>query len=81
MDRQTFDREAALNRKAYEALREQIRREHAGKYVAFAQGRVIAVASTYDEAEKIVDGLRPKPEYCLIFPAELEPSFDLAYDL
>ena len=81
MDRQTFDREADLNRCAYESLREPIRRDYAGKYVALAQGRVVAVAPTFDEARAIVESLRPVPEYYLVFPAEMEPDFGLAYDL
>jgi hypothetical protein len=34
MDAGTYERAAALNRQAYHNLREQVRREHAGRYVA-----------------------------------------------
>ena len=37
MDIATFTEESTLNRQAFERLRTQIRRDHAGKYVAFAQ--------------------------------------------
>ena len=35
-----FEEQMACNRKAYEALRDQIRREYAGQYVALAYGRL-----------------------------------------
>ncbi len=81
MDRATFDGEALRHRRIYESSREEIKRKHAGKYVALGQGCVLASAPTYDEAQRIVEGLQPVPEYYLIFPAEMEPSFELAYDL
>lgn len=81
MDRATFDREAAMNRQAYEGLREQIRKDYNGQYVALARGKVVAVAGSFDEARDLVERLQPVPEYYLVFPAELEPSFELAYDL
>ena len=76
MDPETFDREQALNRSAYESLREQIRRDHAGRYVALGQGRVLAVADTYDRALAAVRQLRPAPDFFLVFPAEDEPAFE-----
>lgn len=79
MDRQTFERESAIHRPLYESLREQIQ-QHAGRYVVLANGQLI-VAATYDEARDIIESFRPIPEYYLIFPAEMEPDFDLAYDL
>jgi len=77
----TFTKESTLNRKAYEQLREHIRREYAGKYVALAHGKVVAAASTFDEARVLVERLESVPEYYLVFPAEVEPDFDLVYDL
>jgi hypothetical protein len=81
MDMATFQRESALNRQAYERLREHIRQEYAGKYVALARGKVFGAADTYDAACALVDSLDEVPEYYLVFPAEVEPSFDLVYDL
>ncbi len=80
MDLATFERESALHRKVYEGLRDQIRREHAGQYVALAQGRLVTVAPTFDEARAAVLRLQPTPEYYLVFPAEMEPPFHLVYD-
>jgi hypothetical protein len=76
MDAAVFERETARNRRAYEALREQIRREYAGLYVALGEGRVLAVAPSYDEAMAAVQRLQPVPEYFLVFPADDEPIFE-----
>jgi hypothetical protein len=76
MDAATFERETAFNRQAYEAMREQVRREHAGRYVALGQGRILASAATYDEAMAAVQQLRPVPEFYLVFPADEEPPFE-----
>lgn len=80
MDMATFAKESALNRQAYEQLREQIRREYAGQYVALAHGRVVCTASTFDAARSLVERFEIVPEY-LVFPAEVEPDFGLIYDL
>jgi len=81
VDAATFARESALNRQAYEAVRERIRRDHAGHYVALAGGRVVGAATTFDAARALVSQLEPAPEYYLVFPAEVEPDFGLVYDL
>jgi len=81
MDLATFERESALHRKVYEGLREQIRRDYAGQYVALAQGRLVAVAPTFDEAQAAVLRLEPVPEYYLVFPAEGDRLFQLIYDI
>src|SRR5437870_4083301 len=81
MDRATFDRETAVHRKLYEALRDQIKGDHAGKYIALAGGRFIAATSTYAEARAAVGRLGPVPEYHLIFPAGEEPAFRPGYDV
>ena len=79
MDQAMFEREVSINRKAYEALRDQIRREHAGQYVALGQGRVLAAAATFDEARAAIERLRPAPEFYLIFPADEDPIFEPFY--
>ncbi|HZU34861.1 MAG TPA: DUF5678 domain-containing protein [Gemmataceae bacterium] len=80
MKQQEYERERARNLQAYEALREQIRRDHAGQYVALAEGRLIAAAATFEEARAAIERLSPVPEYYLVFPADTEPAFDLVYD-
>jgi hypothetical protein len=76
MDEATFERETARNRHAYDLLREQIRREHAGHYVALGDGRILASAADYDEVKTAVEQLRPVPVLYLIFPAESDPPFE-----
>ena len=81
MDRATFAKESHINRQAYERLRAQIRRDHAGKYVALAGGRVVGAANSFDAARALVERLELVPEYYLVFLADAEPNFDLVYDL
>ena len=50
-----FDQEMACNRQAYETMKDQIRRDYAGKYVAIAFGKIIAVSPDFDEASAAVD--------------------------
>jgi hypothetical protein len=76
MDQATFERESRLNREAYEKLREKIHRDCAGKYVGIAEGRLIAVAPSFDEVRAAIEDLKPEPEYFLIFPADEEPLFE-----
>jgi hypothetical protein len=80
IDPARYEREAALNRTAYESLREQTRREHAGRSVALGLGQVLAAADTYDEAMDAVRQLRPVPDFFLAFPADEEPVFEPYYD-
>ncbi len=80
MDMATYERETAINRKAYEALKEQIQTEHAGKYVALGSGRILAVAPTFDEIEATLEQLKDIPECYFVFPAEMEPHFEPVYN-
>jgi hypothetical protein len=81
MDMSTFTRESALNREAFERMRERVRRDYGGKYVALAHGTIIASAPTFDEARAQVERLPDVPEYFLVFRADVEPNFGLVYDL
>lgn len=81
MDLATFTRESTLNRQAYGQLREHIQRTYPDKYVALAYGQLVGAAPTFDEARALVQRLEPAPEYYLVFPAGIEPDFDLVYDL
>ena len=81
MDLATFTREAALNRQAYEQLREHIRNMYQDKYVALAHGKVVGTAGTFAAARALVERLEVRPEYYLVFPADTDPDFDLIYDL
>ncbi len=79
MGKETYESDAALNRKAYEALREQIKKEYAGQYAAIAHGKLIAVAGTYDKALAAVQELQPGPEHFLVFGADDENALDPFY--
>ncbi len=76
MDQVAFEHEMAVNRRAYESLRERIRRDYAGQYVALAQGKIVAGAADYDEAVAAVQRLTPIPEHYLVFPADEGPDFE-----
>ena len=77
MDQATFEQALALNRQAYEKLREQIRRDYPGKYIGIAEGRLIAAAPSYNEVRAAIAQLEPTPECYLIFEAEEEPLFEI----
>ena len=76
MDEALFERETAANRAAYEGLRDRVKREYTGQYVALAHGTIVAAAPTFDETMAAVQRLTPVPEYYLVFPADEEPSFE-----
>ena len=75
-----FDEQLALNRLAYGRLREQIRTATPGQYAAIAQGRLIALRETFDEAVDEEERLQPAPEHFLVFPVDEEPAFDVIDD-
>jgi hypothetical protein len=72
-----FDQELEENRKAYEALREKIRGEYAGQYVAMAFGRIIKVCPGFDEACAAIEELQPSPVHYLVFPGDNDPGFEI----
>jgi Family of unknown function (DUF5678) len=76
MDEALFERETAANRAAYEGLRERVKREYAGQYVALAHGAIVATAPTFDETMAAVQRLAPVPDYYLVFPADEVPCFE-----
>jgi hypothetical protein len=72
-------REIEINQRAYEAQRDFIRREYAGQMVAFAHGRVIAVAPSYTEAQEALLAIDPPPANSSVFRAEDDPGFDAVH--
>jgi hypothetical protein len=76
MDLAAYEKETAVNRRAWQDLSEQVRREYSGQYVALGQGRVLAAAPTYDETVAAVERLQPVPECYWVFPADMEPAFE-----
>src|SRR5437868_6753051 len=75
-DETKFEEEMAVNRKAYELLKEQIRRDYGKQFVALAFGRIVAVAPTFDEASAQVFKLRPQPEHFILFKGDTKPMFE-----
>ncbi len=76
----SFQSEAALNKAAYERLREKIQHATRGHYAAIAQGHLISIAPTFEEAVAAVEKLQPSPEHSLVFPVDEEPAFDVIDD-
>ena len=74
-----FDEELALNRAAYEQMKDRLIRDHAGQCVVIAHGRLIAVAPTFEEATAVVDQIEPTPKHVAVFPAGEEPLMEPYY--
>ncbi len=80
MNSTVFAVELALNRTAFDGLREKIRQSPPGQYAAIAQGRLISLASTFEEAVAAIERLQPRPEHFLVFPVDEEPAFEVIDD-
>lgn len=72
--------EVAINYRAFAEQREQIQREYAGQWVAFAFGRVIAAGPDEGKVAAALDALKPQPIACCVFRAEAEPAFEVIED-
>jgi hypothetical protein len=79
MSQTQFDREMEQNRRAWESLRDRVRRDYVGQIVALAFGRVVASGMRVDQVTAAVEALNPKPAHYEVFPAEAEPLFDIVY--
>jgi hypothetical protein len=66
----TFEEEKQKNLKAYQELREEIRSKYQGMYVAIAQGKLVKVAPSFEEADEAVKNHRHR----LVFMGEDEPT-------
>lgn len=80
MEPKRFEQSIAINEQTYKQLRDEIRQNHAGEYVAMVDGKIITTAPTYDEALASVHRLDPMPECYFIFEADNEPIFDVVTD-
>jgi len=54
------EREAELNRRAFEGARERLLAEHEGRYAAFAGGRLLWVFDSLEEAAEAVEAFGAK---------------------
>ncbi len=65
----TYEEEKQRNVEAYERLKNEILAKYKGQYVAIADGRLIKVSPSFDEADEAVKGYRHR----LVFPADVGP--------
>lgn len=75
--RRKHDEDAANNYRAFAEQRDQIRRDYAGQWVAFACGRVIAAGFDEDKVAAALEALDPQPICGCVFRAEAEPAFEV----
>lgn len=66
----TYEEDRRKNLDTYEALKDEILSKHRGQYVAIADGRLIKVSPSFDEADEAVKSYRHR----LVFPAGEEPE-------
>jgi hypothetical protein len=78
-DMAAFTQELAVNRAAYASLKDQLRRDYAGQYVALAFGRLVAVCPDFESATRAVLALQPRPQHFAVFPGDQEPVFEPVY--
>ena len=77
MSEELFNKEMEENKRAWEKLRDWVPRDYAGQIVALAFGRIVASGSRVDQVNAAVEALDPKPAFYEVFPAEVEPLFDV----
>ena len=65
----TYEEEKQRNVAAYERLKDEIRTRYRGQYVAIADGRLIKVSPSFEEADEAVKHYRHR----FVFPAGDEP--------
>ena len=65
-----YEEEKRKNLDAYQRLKDEIRANYLGQYVAIADGRLIKVSQNFDEADEAVIANRHR----LVFPAGEEPE-------
>jgi hypothetical protein len=71
-----FECELDQNKRAWALLRDQVRKDHAGQFVALAFGRIVAADTRVDRLTATIEAMDPKPAHFEIFPAEADPLFD-----
>ena len=73
---EVYEAEKAANLAAYERLKDQIKREYADKYVAIAEGRIVAVHEDLFAAAEACDAAVPKAKHSWVFKGCDEPQID-----
>ena len=65
-----YEQEKQKNMEAYNRLKEEFQTKYEGQYVAIADGRLIKVSPSFDEADRAVRNYRHR----LVFPVGDEPE-------
>lgn len=65
-----YEEEKRKNLDAYQSLKDEIRANYLGQYVAIADGRLVKVSPSFKEADEAVKSYRHR----LVFPAGEEPE-------
>lgn len=70
-----FEKERVRDLAAYEALKEDLLRDHLGRYAAIGNGRLVLVSDSFDEAFDTVRDML----HAFVFQVGEEPSCDIVY--
>jgi cytosine/adenosine deaminase-related metal-dependent hydrolase len=65
-----YEEEKRRNLDAYQRLKDEIRANYLGQYVAIADGRLVKVSPSFEAADEAVAAYRHR----LVFPAGEEPE-------
>ncbi len=74
-----YEKEMQQNLNTYKQLRTEILQKHKGKYVAIAEGKLVAVAQTFDEAVESSEEALPDFRHRFVFQAGYEPITEALY--
>ena len=70
-----FEREKERDSAAYETIKEDLLRDHLGRYAAIGNGRLVLVSDSFDEAFDAVRDLL----HAFVFQVGEEPTSDIVY--
>ncbi len=74
-DKEKYEKERARDFAYYDAHSQEIKEKYSGQYVAIAEGRLIKVSKSFDEAFSVVKSYR----HALVFGADSEPMREAVY--
>jgi uncharacterized protein (DUF433 family) len=73
-------RAVAVNRLAWLSMVARLRREHRGKCGAIADGRLLGITETLQEAERLIENQANCPGQGMTFFVDQDPVFEPYYD-
>lgn len=74
-----YEKEIQQNLNAYKQLRTEILQKHKGKYIVIAEGKLVAVAQTFDEAVEASEEALPDFRHRFVFQAGDKPITEAIY--